>query len=448
MRIHLIAIGGAAMHNLALELQANGHVVSGSDDEIYDPALTRLKAAGLCPSEFGWFPEKISEDLDVVILGMHAKKNNPELLKAQDLGLKVYSYPEFIYEHSIDKKRIVIAGSHGKTTTTSIILHVLKNLGLEFDYLVGSAIEGFDRMVKLSEAAVIVVEGDEYLSSPIDLRPKIHHYRPHVSVITGIAWDHINVFPTFEIYKQQFEIFLDQHEPGAKVFYDGSDKDLCDVINRVQRSDLELIAYDALKVNENRELVFEEETYEFPLIGQHNLKNTNAARLVCESLGIDSASFFESLAGFTGAKKRLQLLWKNNDSQAFLDFAHAPSKLKATIDSVKEWFGDKKLVAFFELHTFSSLNAEFLNQYHHSMQMADEAYVFFDEHTLQMKGLPPVSEDDVKRHFGGSNVQVISNKTVLHELITNYDYHLCLVLFMTSGNFGGFDFQKFSKAQI
>lgn len=448
MRIHFIAIGGAAMHNLALELAAIGHLVTGSDDEIYNPALTRLADAGLCPEKFGWFPEKITEDLEVIILGMHAKKDNPELLKALEMGHKVYSYPEYLALCSIDKNRVVVAGSHGKTTTTAIILHVLKSCMMDFDYLVGSAIEGFERMVGLSDAPTIIIEGDEYLSSPMDPKPKIHHYRPHISIITGIAWDHINVFPTFEIYKKQFALFLEMHEEGAVVFYDESDQELCSIIKECSRHDLRLIPYGPIEVDEHKNIHTEGKSYNFPMVGQHNLKNANAARLVCQELGINTDQYYESLMTFTGAKKRLQLLWKTNDQVAFLDFAHAPSKLKATVDSVKAWFPEKNLIAFFELHTFSSLNKTFLDQYAGTMDQADTAFVFFDDHTLKMKNLPELSTSQVKESFGRADLEVINNLVTMHKVITDYDYQSSVILFMSSGTFGQFDFQKFIKEKF
>ncbi len=445
MVVHFIAIGGAAMHNLALDLLVSGDIVTGSDDEIYDPALTRLKNAGICPEKFGWFPEKLHPGIDVVILGMHAKKDNPELARAKELGLQIVSYPEFIGERSGNKKRVVVAGSHGKTTTTAIILHVLKFLKMDADFLVGSAIEGFDRMVKLTDSPLIVIEGDEYLSSPMDLRPKIHHYKPHISILTGIAWDHINVFPSFEIYKEQFAIFLRLHEPGAFVFYDGSDGDVFDVVKSCERSDIHFIAYEPIEINDSKQIEVNGKLYKFPMIGHHNLKNASAARHVCSRLGVLEDDFFRALESFTGAKKRLQLLWQNHDSQAYLDFAHAPSKLKATIGSVKEWFGKRKLIAFFELHTFSSLNKDFLEQYKDSMKDADEAFVFFDEHTLQMKGMPELPAELVEECFGRGQVHVINSKAALHERITSYEYKSSVVLFMSSGTFGGFDFIKFSE---
>ncbi|HOY15600.1 MAG TPA: Mur ligase family protein, partial [Saprospiraceae bacterium] len=355
MRVHFIAIGGAAMHNLALDLLASGWQVTGSDDEIYEPALSRLENAGISPQKFGWFDDKITSDIDVVILGMHAKKDNPELVRALDIGLKVVSYPEFVASQSAHKKRVVIAGSHGKTTTTSIILHVLKNAGLSFDYLVGSYIEGFDRMTQLSDAPIIVIEGDEYLSSPIDLVPKIHHYKPHLSVITGISWDHINVFPTFEIYTEQFSKYIELHEQNATIFYDQEDEVLCQVVLKSERKDITFVPYSSLGLSAQKQVVFEETHFDFPLIGRHNQKNASAAMLVCENLGIDRFDFFKYLQSFTGAKKRLQVLWNKPETKGFLDFAHAPSKVKATVTSVKEWF-DMPLIAFLELHTFSSLN--------------------------------------------------------------------------------------------
>ena len=198
MNVHLIAIGGSAMHNMAIAMHKKGFNVTGSDDEIFEPSKTRLAKLNLLPAKEGWDTNNIHKGIDAVILGMHARADNPELLKAQELGLKIYSYPEYIYEQTKDKTRIVIGGSHGKTSITAMILHVLNYHKVDCDYMVGAQLDGFDTMVKLTkEAKIAVIEGDEYLSSPIDRRPKFHLYKPNIAILSGIAWDHINVFPTF-----------------------------------------------------------------------------------------------------------------------------------------------------------------------------------------------------------------------------------------------------------
>ncbi|HMR89542.1 MAG TPA: Mur ligase family protein, partial [Saprospiraceae bacterium] len=374
LRVHFIAIGGAAMHNIALDLHAQGHLVTGSDDEIYEPSLSRLTKVGIAPKKFGWDEANITQDIDIVVLGMHAREDNPELVKSRELGLTIMSYPAFVYERSKDKQRIVIAGSHGKTTTTAMILHVLKKLGVSFDYLVGAQLEGFDRMVKLTDAPLIIIEGDEYLSSPLDRVPKIHHYKPHISVTTGIAWDHINVFPTFEVYKEQFSIYFDMIESGGTLIYYSDDEVLNEIVSKA-KGDVIKLPYTGLVKNDEMSIVFENEIYPVSIIGNHNLQNLNAARLVCLTLGINTRRFFKAIADFSGANKRLQKLNDSKDRLVFLDFAHAPSKVKATTTSVKEWYGNKKLLAVLELHTFSSLNKAFLPQYINSLAAADQAIV-------------------------------------------------------------------------
>ena len=384
-KIHFIAIGGAAMHNIALDMKAQGNDVTGSDDEIYEPSLSRLKEAGIAPDDFGWFPEKIHSDLDMVILGMHAKSDNPELLKALALGVKVYSYPEFVYQQSKDKKRVVVAGSHGKTTTTAMILHVLKKTGHTFDYLVGAQLDGFERMVQLTDAPLIVIEGDEYLSSPIDRVPKILHYKPHIAVITGIAWDHINVFTTFEMYQEQFLKFVDTIETYGLFIYYESDVHLKSIV--AQRPYVNHIPYETLERNGDQ-VVFENQSFPVSVIGDHNFQNMNAARLVCQQLGINYEMFFGAIRDFKGARKRLQKIAESENRVVYLDFAHAPSKVKATTDSFKHWFGEKKLLAVLELHTFSSLNPSFIPEYYGSLNASDKSVVFFNGHTLKMKKMP------------------------------------------------------------
>jgi UDP-N-acetylmuramate: L-alanyl-gamma-D-glutamyl-meso-diaminopimelate ligase len=457
MRVHLIAIGGSAMHNLALALYYNHHTVTGSDDEIYNPARDRLAAVGLLPSANGWFPAKITTDIDVIILGMHARKDNPELQKALDLGIPVLSYPEFIYERSKDKIRIVIAGSHGKTTTTSMILHVLNSLVLQdydidlrFDYLVGAQLEGFDRMVQLSDAPIIIIEGDEYLSSPIDRRPKFLHYRPHIVVITGIAWDHINVFPSFKEYADQFNRLIESVEPDGKIFYYEHDAELQKRIKVYQ--DVSSASYNGFKseLKEGVTFLFAEPsspvkaglpTSRIPLrvFGQHNLENLRAAYLVCHELGVRDNDFYVAIKSFDGAAKRLQILQEKKESIAFLDFAHAPSKVEATIKAVKGQYPDRQLVAVVELHTFSSLNKTFIDQYKETMEMADEAVVFYSEHTLKMKKLPAITPEDIQGAFDHRNLLVFRDVKLLYNHLKASEWHMQNLLLMTSGTFGGME---------
>ncbi len=434
LKVHFIAVGGAAMHNIALDMHAQGHEVTGSDDEIYEPSLSRLRNAGIAPKHFGWYESNITSNIDIVVLGMHAKEDNPELLKARELGLQIFSYPAFVYERSKDKQRIVIAGSHGKTTTTAMIMHVLKKLDVSFDYLVGAQLEGFNRMVKLTDAPIIIIEGDEYLSSPLDRVPKIHHYKPHITVTTGIAWDHINVFPTFDNYKDQFSLYFDMIEEDGTLIYYKDDEVLNELVEKTVRKVAKL-PYSGLEKNDEMSIVFEGEIYPISIIGNHNLQNLNAARLVCLTLGINTRRFFKAIADFSGASKRLQKLNDTKGRLVFLDFAHAPSKVKATTTSLKEWYGGKKLLAILELHTFSSLNKEFLPQYLDSIASADRAIVFYNKHTLEMKKMPDLDANFIKESFGYTDLEIITDSAVLHEIIVGEEFNDYNILLMTSGNF-------------
>lgn len=453
MKIHLIAIGGAAMHNLALALHENGYQVTGSDDEIYNPARERLAAKGLLPPEMGWHENRISTDLDLIILGMHARKDNPELLKAQHLGLKVVSYPEFIYQHSKHKKRLVVAGSHGKTTTTSMIMHVLRETGRDFDYLVGALLEGFDTMVRLSDAPIMVIEGDEYLSSPIDLVPKIHHYHPQVAIITGVAWDHINVFPTFENYVEQFNIFAqqienEQHTEGSLIYYvqDEALKKIAESLKLCQKKPYQ--SFESEVKDGKTTLIFEDRKIPLKVFGAHNLANLKAAHLACGELGITDDEFFEAIQTFAGAAKRLQTLAETPQAVAFLDFAHAPSKLKATVAAVKAQFAERKLVACFELHTFSSLNKAFLQEYRHALAAADEAVVYFNEHTLQMKKMPPLSTHEVATAFDHPNLKVFTDNQDFKAFLAAQKFEQCNLLLMSSGTFNGLNLKELAQSLL
>jgi len=447
MRIHLIAIGGSAMHNVALALHQKAYQLSGSDDEIFEPSKSRLKKAGLLPDRIGWDPDRITKDLDVVILGMHAKKDNPELLKAQKLGLKVVSYPEFIFEQAKDKQRIVIAGSHGKTSTTAMVLHVLNQQKVDCDYLVGAQLEGFDTMVKLSDAPLMILEGDEYLSSPIDRKPKFLWYKADVAVITGIAWDHINVFPTFEVYQNQFRAFIDSIKDEGVLIYYQHDPHMQELL-RGHGRDLRLKGYDTHPhqvVEGKTHLIDGEHEYEVEIFGNHNLQNLHAALKVCEEVGISKKDFYQSISSFKGAARRMELIAENAGAKVFKDFAHAPSKLKASVSAVKTQFPDKRLIACVELHTFSSLTKDFLKQYSGTMENADRAMVYYNPHTIAHKGLEEVSEEEVVAAFLPSDVEVFNNSSNIKAELEAENYQDSVLLLMTSGNFDGINLDEFGK---
>lgn len=445
-RYHFIAIGGAAMHNLALALHNQGHTVTGSDDEIFEPSRGRLKKAGLLPETEGWHPEKLTEDLDGVILGMHAKEDNPELKRAQELGLKIFSYPEFLYNHAKDKKRIVIGGSHGKTTTTAMVLHVLNKQNIKTDYMVGAQLKGFDTMVSLSDdAEMMVLEGDEYLTSPIDRRPKFHLYKPDIAVITGIAWDHMNVFPTFDNYLEQFREYIRLIEPQGKLIYCELDEDVQKVVGEVQRNGIEYIPYglpDYAQDEKGLSILYQDKRFPMMVFGKHNLMNMQAARHICESVGVTTDEFYRSMESFSGASGRLETLHNAESTTIFRDFAHAPSKLKATINAVKEKDPNRRLIAVMELHTFSSLNKDFLPHYKDSMKEADSKVVFYTPHTLQMKRLPELSKQEVKEFFGSDDLEVITDSKELQQFLKNQNYQNTNLLLMSSGNFGGMDLEE------
>ena len=431
MKIHLIAIGGSAMHNLALALHFKGYEVSGSDDQIFEPSKSRLAKHGLLPNKIGWHEDKITKDIDAIILGMHAKADNPELIRAKELNLNIYSYPEYIYEQSKNKKRIVIGGSHGKTSITAMILHVLQNMKIDCDYMVGAKLEGFDVMVKLTESApIIILEGDEYLSSPIDRRPKFHLYKPNIGVISGIAWDHINVFPTFENYVDQFRIFK-KLITDCIIYYE-DDQELKKLIG--EGGNCKTISYSTPNHTIQNGITYIEHI-PLKIFGNHNLQNLNAAKLVCNELGISSKDFLEQIKTFNGASNRLEKIKDNNNSAIFKDFAHSPSKLKATINAVKKQFKERKLIACMELHTFSSLNKDFLKQYSNSMNEADQAIVFFSLESIKHKGLEPIKEDEIKSAFNNKDLIVISDDIKLKTHLKNLNLENTNLLLMSSGNF-------------
>ncbi len=435
MRVHFISIGGAVMHNMALELHNLGYAVTGSDDEIFEPALSRLKAKGLLPEKFGWDAQNINEALDFIILGMHARADNPELLKARELGIKIYSFPEYIYEHSKEKTRIVIGGSHGKTSTTAMIMHVLMKCGLDFDYLVGSQLEGFERMVKLSHAPIVIIEGDEYLTSALDLKPKFHWYKPHVAILTGIAWDHINVFPTYSNYLEQFQIFIDSIEPEGTLIYCEEDKDLSELSHKAQCK-VRPYGVPTYKIEEGLTVVqCKGQNFPIQVFGKHNLLNLNAASMACETLGIEELNFWKSIASFKGAAKRLEKIWDTPELKVYRDFAHSPSKLSATVKAALEQFEGFKIIGVFELHTFSSLNAEFLKEYKYSMDGLNKGIVYYNTHVFDIKKMKMLEPDRVASEF--ENVEVINDKAVLIDKLKKELKEKCVLLLMSSGNFDG-----------
>lgn len=445
MNIHFIAVGGSAMHNLALELHKKGYQVTGSDDEIFEPSKSRLQHAGILPEAWGWFPEKITDQLDAVILGMHAREDNPELQRAKELGIKIFSYPEYLYEQTKDKKRVIVGGSHGKTTTTSMIMHVLKSCGIEFDYMAGALLEGFDTMVHLSDQSNIAVfEGDEYLSSPIDMRPKFHHYHPDIAILTGIAWDHMNVFPTFENYVEQFALFIEKITPNGSLIYFQPDENICEILQRANPS-VKLLPYNTFPYSVKDGITYLNDATPIQVFGQHNLQNISAAYLACKELGISEQSFLQGISTYKGAAKRLQKIAENEKTTIFLDFAHSPSKLHATIQAVRAQFPQRKLIACMELHTFSSLNADFLPQYRHSMDEADEAIVFFNPEVVKHKRLSPITIEDVKKGFDNKSIKVFTDNRDLLTLLTNEEYSNSVLLVMTSGNFSGINIQKLAE---
>ena len=448
MKVHFIAIGGSAMHNLAIALVKKGDQVSGSDDEIFEPSKGRLKKYGILPETEGWFPAKITTDLDAVIVGMHARIDNPELKIAQELGLKIYSYPEYLYEQSKNKKRVVIGGSHGKTTITSMILHVLNFFHIPNDYMVGAQLEGFEVMVKMTEdAPVMIFEGDEYLTSPIDRRPKFHLYKPDIALISGIAWDHINVFPTFENYVDQFRIFADLvTENGTLIFCSEDDEVL--KIGETTRKDIEAIPYaipDHYIKDGTTFIVNNDNKIPLKVFGEHNLMNIEGARLVCHQLEISDKMFYDAIRTFTGASKRLELVAQNEFTTLYKDFAHSPSKLVATTNAVKAQFENRELVACIELHTFSSLSLEFLSHYKGSLDSADIPIVYFNPHTIQLKKLPPITIEQVKEAFDNQKIEVYTDSDKLREDLLNTDWKNKNLLMMSSGNFDGIDFEKLGK---
>ncbi len=451
MKLHFIAIGGSAMHNLAIALKQKGYFITGSDDEIFDPAKSRLEKYGLLPKSIGWSEENINSDLDAIVLGMHAKKDNPELLKAQALGLKIYSYPEFLYEMSKEKIRIVIGGSHGKTSITAMILHALNHCGVEADFMVGAQLSGFEVMVKLTDnAKYMVLEGDEYLTSPIDLRPKFHLYNPNIALISGIAWDHINVFPTFDIYQEQFSIFCEKIEKEGSLIYCNEDKNVREIVNSA-RKEIKKLPYGIIpnRIEKGKTIIeWEGKEYILKVFGEHNLMNIYGAMLACQEIGISNNDFLKAIQSFSGASKRLELVKENDNVAIYKDFAHSPSKLKATISALKNQFPDRKLVAAMELHTFSSLTSEFLLQYKGAMDMADLPIVYFNPKTIEHKGLQEITKEQVFSAFDREDIIICNKSSEVIDYIKTIKWENKNLLMMSSGNFDGINFDELANQLI
>lgn len=447
MRVHFIAIGGAVMHNLAIALHNKGYSVTGSDDEIFEPSRSRLMEKGLLPERWGWFPEKLTPDIDTVILGMHARADNPELLQAQKSGMKIMSFPEYLYDQTKTKKRVVIGGSHGKTTTTAMIMHVLKMTGIRFDYMVGSQIDGFDTMVSLSDdAQVAVFEGDEYLTSPIDRRPKFHLYMPDIAVLNGIAWDHKNVFPTFENYIEQFRIFTEKITDGGSLIY----------FEDAEVKKLALAAKDTIRKKPYKvHGYFQNKTgfyaathnrvVQLKIFGEHNMQNLSAAREVCLELGVSEDNFYLAISGFEGTSRRLQKLGENEKGLLYLDFAHSPSKVKATVDAIQARYPGREVIACLELHTYSSLSSDFLPNYDGTLANSTHAFIYFSPHSIELKKLPDLSTESIYKAFGGKNISVYDNSNEMFDFIRSQNYKCPVYLLMSSGNFDGFDVQMLLK---
>ncbi len=448
MKVHFISIGGSVMHQLAIALHRKGYQITGTDDEIFEPSKTNLVSEGIFPTKMGWQPGLITKDLDAVILGMHARNDNPELQKALDLGLKIYSFPEYIYHESQEKQRIVVGGSHGKTTTTSMIMHVLQSLQVDFDYLVGAKLNGFDQSVNITHAPIIVCEGDEYPASAIEEKPKFHFLFPHIAILTGIAWDHINVFPTFEFYLEQFRIFILKIEAGGLLIYNSSDKVLDQLVKECFRADIRYQPYEVPThtiMDGKTSVIIEGCSTVLDVFGNHNLMNLYAAFYACKEIGVTAADFVKAIADFTGASKRLELLASNENTNVYRDFAHAPSKVKATIEAVKQQYPNRKLIGILELHTFSSLNEKFMNEYNGALSKADVAIVFYSKHALEIKRLPDLPIDKIQSGFQQPGLMVMNDQKQLGDWLLKNDFSNSNIVLMSSGNYDGLDMLTFAE---
>ncbi len=447
-RIHFIAIGGSTMHNLAIALHRQGHVISGSDDEIFEPAKNKLLKHNLFPEETGWFPEKLNNEIDTIILGMHARVDNPELMRAKALGLKIYSYPEYIYEQSIDKQRIVIAGSHGKTTITAIIMHVLNKINRKFDYLIGAEVEGFDVMVRLTDdAPVIIIEGDEYLASPIRRQPKFMFYHHHIGLISGLAWDHVNIYSTFEEYVKSFEIFADSTPKSGILIFDSND-DLVSVIGKKERADVTDVEYSIHphEIQEGKSFL-KSDFGKIPIqiFGNHNMRNISGAKTVLNKIGITDEQFYKEISSFNGIKRRLEQVGENFNTAIYRDFAHAPSKLAATLDALKNQFPDRGLIACLELHTFSSLNKKFIKEYQGTFNVPDISIVYYNPNGASVKKIEILSDDEIKKAFKRPDLKIFTEKSQMIQFLKDQNWENKNLVMMSSGNFDNLNMTEITQ---
>lgn len=447
-KYHFIAIGGAVMHQLALHLKQEGHEISGSDDAIFEPAKSNLEKAGILPENIGWNDTVITPDIDAIILGMHAKADNPELLKAQDLNLKIYSFPEFFYEQCKAKVRIAVAGSHGKTSITSMLMHLFKNHDAKFDYLVGAKLDGFQYMVNsASNNEYAIIEADEYLTSPLDLRSKFLHYYPNIAIISGIAWDHINVFPAYDSYLETFRKFIQSIKKDGYLIYNNNDDELVNLIKSIDTTHVQLIPYCSLAsevIDENVYIKYNDKSYKINVFGTHNLSNLNAAFEVGKIVGFSEESILKSFETFSGAAKRLENVFDDKERRIsiYRDFAHAPSKVIATVNAVREKYQNRKIIAFLELHTYSSLQENFIEQYANSLAKADVKFLYIDEEALKIKNKEKFDAQWLKKQFNDETIIVVEDKNDILELIKNELENNSVLLLMSSGNLGGLDIQQ------
>jgi len=449
--VHFIAIGGSVMHNLALALKKMGMRISGSDDEIYEPAAGKLKSGGI-EANIGWQPEKMDASIDLVVLGMHAKADNPELAKAKSLKLPIVSFPDFIRRWSANQQRIVIGGSHGKSSITALAMHVLNQLNKKFDYLIGAEVEGFSLTVSLSDAPIIIIEGDEYLASKLDPVAKFLKYDHHIGLISGIAWDHKNVFPSFEDYTQQFEQFADKTPKAGSIIYNEKDL-LAKKIGEKEREDVRKVPYgvhDA--VIKNGVTYLKTKDYgevKISVFGDHNLENIGAVLALVKLLGIEEKAFYQAVQTFTGAKKRLEIVKQQGNDKLFKDYAHSPSKLEATTTALKKQFADSKVVVAYELHTFSSLNKEFIKEYKNTLSKADEAFIFINPHNIKNSHTDDLTTTEIQEAFNNTELTLFTDKHKLVEAMKKAKTtEKNIFALLSSGNFDGLDIEEVSHKLI
>lgn len=447
MRIHCISHWWRVTSSLAIQLKLLGHNVTGHDDEIYEPSKSALAQHGLLPQHEWWDADSVTSDIDMIVLGMHASADNPELLRAKELGLMIKSYPEVIYEFSKNKMRVVIAGSHGKTTTTSMVMHVLKHNGISFDWVVGGIVPGFDTMVSLDDNhKIIIIEWDEYPDGKINMTAKMLLYKHNIGILNGIAWDHITTYPTFDSYLLPFQTFVDQTPTDGFLGYYQDDQEVTNIMEHTD-TQAQTVWYTV-----HPHIIRDGITYlqtpqwevKLSIFWAHNCINISAAKLVCNQLDLSDEQFYAAIWSFTGAGNRLQLIHQDDAKHLTIlrDFAHSPSKLTATINAVKTQYPDRTIIGLFELHTFASLSASFLPEYKWSFDAADIACVYYDDHTFQIKRMTPLTKEVVINGFGRSDLVVQDSANDLQAWYDNLDLTNSVVVLMSSGNFGGVEFVR------